>query len=98
MRLFCYNLKRNKTNNKLNQKGHAMIPEELNIKIVNLNMTPSDWGMLNKLVESHAYRTIVCKYQARERELLPHCDGVFGICRYNDHGICGYKNACKLKH
>lgn len=73
------------------------ISEYLNIKIANLDMAPNDWNMLDKLVAPHAYRTIVCEYQARERDLLPHCRSVFGLCRYNDYGTCGCKDACKLK-
>ena len=66
-------------------------------KIKNLTMTPADWTELSKAVDPYAYRIAVCEYQAREREKLPRCNSIFGVCRYNDHGICGCKNACDFK-
>lgn len=74
-----------------------MIPEELSSKIADLSMTPADWTTLSKAIDPYAYRIAVCEYQAREREKLPRCKSLFGVCRYNDHGRCGYKDACNSK-
>ena len=71
--------------------------KNLRARYESLAMTPADWAELNRRLDENEYRKMVLAYQKRERERMPKCGTLFGLCRYYDHGLCGNYMYCPCK-
>lgn len=75
------------------QYAHA----DINERLAALTMQPSDWKMLDTILDSDEYRAIVLEYQEKERQRLPSCKSLFGICHNFAGGKCTSRNFCSFK-
>ena len=74
------------------QYTHADINECLE----SLTMQPSDWKILDIILDSDEYREVVLEYQEREKQRLPSCTSLFAVCRNFDNGKCTSHTFCSF--